>query len=87
MGQQNSFMYKDGDVPRNTISSFDNEGKGFAYYSSTMEGKCSKCSKNTYKWFVHIKSINGRHLCESCRFYKKVDFNQFKDVENIHMDN
>lgn len=65
MGQLNLGMYRDGDIPRDTISVFDCGGSGYSYYLSSIEGKCSKCSEKTKWWNVNIKS-KGKHLCQSC---------------------
>ena len=69
MGQSHSSMYQNGDIPRDTMDILGNS-KGYAYYSSSVEGKCSECSEKTTWWFVDIKS-KGKYICQSCNFNKK----------------
>ena len=65
MGASNSLMYKNGDIPRDTISILSCGGCGYAYYLSSMQGNCSICLEPTKYWFVNIKS-RGKFLCEPC---------------------
>ena len=55
--------YQDGDIPREDMSVL--YPPGFAYYSSSVRGKCSVCEKDTNMWQVSIKA-KGNHLCKEC---------------------
>ena len=71
MGQSNS-VYQNGDVTRDTIGILNNSGCGYAYYSSSTEGKCSVCCEPTNWWFVSIKS-RGVYICKLCKYHDKVN--------------
>lgn len=73
MGNVNK--YGDGDIPRDELSveNTDQTGPGWAYYKSSVNGKCSgTCGESTNYWFVSIKSP-GRFLCPECNNKRKED--------------
>lgn len=55
-----SATYKNGDIPRRSLSILNTSG--FAYYSSSEEGICRM-------WLVTSK-IQGHFLCDSCHYRK-----------------
>lgn len=63
MGQANTSIYVNGDIPRDNFDIFNT--KGYVYYHSSVEGVCTICNEPTYWWSITIKS-KGKYICRIC---------------------
>lgn len=63
-------MYVDGDVPRDVYTSIT--GPGYAYYRSSISGRCEGCYALTNYWMVSIKA-NGKFWCTKCDEKQKAE--------------